>query len=88
MNQKAPGGPGGDGDSSSSGSASSSLSSSVYSSTISSHLSGDEDQEKHHITDVLGENDSNDSERPVPSRISERESESSSKADDEPLARS
>ena len=41
------------GDDSSGSSSSSELSSSVYSSTISSHLSGDEDQEKHHIKDVL-----------------------------------
>ena len=27
----------------------------MYSSTISSHLSGDEQQEKHHIQEVLGE---------------------------------
>lgn len=44
-----PPGNGGEGSSGTSNSGSSSLTSSVYSSTISSHLSGDEDQEKHHI---------------------------------------
>ena len=67
---------------SSSSSGSSSLTSSVYSSTISSHLSGDEQIEKHHITDVYAEKDNGQDEdtplNPVPSRISERESESSS----------
>ena len=42
----------GDPNGSSGSSNSSSFSSSAYSSTISSHLSGDEDKEKHHITDV------------------------------------
>ena len=51
-----PGGPGPDGNSDSS-SNSSSLSSFVYSSTMSSHLSGDEDQEKHHIKDQLGQDE-------------------------------
>ncbi len=48
------GGPG-DESSPSKSSGSSSLTSSVYSSTISSHLSGDEDQEKHHIQDQFAE---------------------------------
>lgn len=72
--------PGGE-PSSSSSSGSSSLTSSVYSSTISSHLSGDEQMEKHHITDVFADKDDNTTNEPrtnpVPSAISERESESS-----------
>jgi hypothetical protein len=51
----------GDPDGSSDSSDSSSFSSSAYSSTISSHLSGDEDKEKHHITDVY--RDENEVER-------------------------
>ena len=80
------GGPsGGPDNSSSSSGGSSSLTSSVYSSTISSHLSGDEQMEKHHIMDVFANDDGTDDARtnPVPSAISELESESSSKQGDQ-----
>ena len=81
------GGPSGGGpdNSSSSSDGSSSLTSSVYSSTISSHLSGDEVMEKHHIQDVYADKDDDEARtNPVPSAISERESESSSKQAKEP----
>jgi hypothetical protein len=54
-------------------------------------LSGDEDQEKHHIQDQFGEDDdekeqsASNGNKKVPSRISERESESTSKNIDSPL---
>jgi len=52
---------------------------------MSSHLSGDEDQEKHHIKDQFGQDEDEKeqsasySDRQLPPRISERESESTSK---------
>ena len=63
-----------------SSSASSSFSSSVYTSTISSHFSGDEEKEKHHIRDVLGNDEEVEKLNVVQQVIEERESESSSKA--------
>ena len=78
----------------SSGSSSSSdLSSSVYSSTISSHLTGDEEQEKHHIKDlVTGEEDDEVKSLQhrrfsIPEAIPEQSDEHSSKAGTEPGVR-
>ena len=71
----------GEPDSPSGSSSSSSFSSSVYSSTISSHLSGDEDQEKHHIQDVFRDEDEVARMNFNNQIILERESETSSKAE-------
>lgn len=62
----------------------------MYSSTISSHLSGDEDEEKHHIVDQFADDDDKDStvkadKRSLHEAITERDSETSSKGSDFPV---
>ena len=72
-------------------SSSSDLSSSVYSSTISSHLTGDEEQEKHHIKDLVGGEEDEEEAKSVQynrysitEAIPEQSDEHSSKAGTEP----